>query len=51
MTREKAATVLESALVCCGNAPVEATFEAGCDEVCDALRLAISALREQEVLT
>ena len=46
MTREEAATVLENALVCCGNAPVEATFEAGCDEVCDALQLAISALRE-----
>ncbi len=48
MTREEAATVLENALVCCGNAPVEATFEAGCDEVCDALQLAISALRKQD---
>ena len=51
MTREEAATVLETATVCCGNDPVEATFEADCDEVCDALQLAISALREQEVLT
>lgn len=48
MTREEAAKVLENSMVCFGSAPVDATFEASCDEVCDAMSLAISALREQK---
>lgn len=51
MTREEAAKVLENSMVCCGSAPVDATFEASCDEVRDAMSLAISALRGQDSRT